>query len=424
MTCSYHINCRWNQSNATREINLVIYFCVYRWLARTREITNIVELDSQLTVSQIFHSVGCILKCLRVLRMKKIDFFESLSVPLHLWRFICLSPFNLKTDGNKSLSPNFYRNFSVSAIVIQVLVIILSFIFLQHIISPALPKNVRTLDILTIILTQLTTLVIFWESYRKRNVQMDFLRQINSIDFILEYKIGIKPDYTKRKTTNIHRLIRWLIIDIVIFIVNFVILFIAFDISYRYWTIYYASFVFGSLRYHQITTYVDIIYYRYDQINRFINNLRPFDDNGLNANNELVKTLEHVRNLLHKYKSGSIYEKVRDIRQVCRLLSSANNNINEMFQYSIPLIIVHDFLLILINSYWILRILIKPNVRIFFLFPPLFWNFLNFCHVVSLANVCHHATEEVLFIYQAYFLYVFWTMRLIELMNILYRHKM
>lgn len=340
--------------------------------------------------------------------MKKIDLIESLSVPLRLWQLFCLSPFNLKTDDKKSLSSNFYRNFSVSAIAIQVLKIIFSCIFLQHIISSKLPKNVQTLDILTMVLVQLTTLVILWESYSKRNVQMDFLRQMNSIDFILEYKIGIKPNYITRKKTHIQRLLFWLIINIVIFIINFVILFIAFDISYRFWIVYYASFVFCSLRYCQITTYVDIIYYRYDQINRFITNLRPFNDKCTNANNELIKTLKNVRNLLYKSKSCSIYEKMFDVRRVCRLLSSANNNINEMFQYSIPLIIVNDFLLILINSYWVLRILLKPNVRIFFLFPPLFWAFLNFSHVVSLANVCHYATQEVLliFIYQAQFMFL------------------
>lgn len=329
--------------------------------------------------------------------MDKIDFFDSLLVPFRLWQCICLSPFNLRIAKKNVIPSNWYRNFSIVIILIQVLQIILSFIFLDHLIPAKLTKSVRTLDILTLTLIQFTTLMIFWESYSKRDVQMNFLRKISSIDFILEYKVGIHPTYKKQKKIIDQRLLRWLMLDIVIFMINFGILFVAFDISYRHWTIYYLSFVICSLRYYQITTYVDIIFHRYDQINQFINHLQPFDDNQKNVNVELVKTMENIRNIFHTYKCCSIYEKLRDVRRVCRLLNSANDNINEMFQSSFPLIIVNDFLQILINSYWVLRILLNPHVKIFYLIPPLFWTFLNFNHVVSLANVCHHATEEVYF---------------------------
>lgn len=97
-------------------------------------------------------------------------------------------------------------------------------------------------------------------------------------------------------------------------------------------------------------------------------------------------------------KSDSIYEKLHHLRRVCRLLSSANRNINEAFKYSIPLIIVNDFLQILINWYWILRILLRPDIRVFHLIPPLFWSMLNFNHVVSLSAACHYATDEASFL--------------------------
>lgn len=102
-----------------------------------------------------------------------------------------------------------------------------------------------------------------------------------------------------------------------------------------------------------------------------------------------------ISNELNQMKSNSIYEKLHHLRRVCRLLSSASHNINEAYKYSIPLIIVNDFLQILINWYWILRILLEPKIRFFHLIPPLCWSLLNFHHVVTLSATCHYATDEV-----------------------------
>lgn len=331
------------------------------------------------------------------LEMAKMDFFDSFSVAFRMWQFTCLSPFSLRKHKIKSIPKNIHRIYSFSIIAIQVLVIILSLAFLKHIIFIETPQTIRTVDTLVMLLLQLTAGIIFYESYTKRFVQIDFLRKINSIDFIFEYKIGISQKYEKQKQNNIFRLCRWLILDLVIFVTIFVAIWYAYVITYRWWTILYASFFICSLRYYQITTFVDIIHSRYCQINQFINKLRPDEDEHKNINVELVKTLQNLRRTDQSCKSGSIYEKLRDLRRVCRSLSSANYCINEMFQWSIPLIIINDFLHILINAYWILRLLLEPKARAFRLIPPSFWMFINLNHVISLSAVCHRATHEVFF---------------------------
>lgn len=325
-----------------------------------------------------------------------MDFFDSISVVFHAWELICLSPFSLK-HHQKNLNPrNSHRIYSLTVISMQILMIICSGIFLNHIVHPEILQVVKILDVTTVFLVQMTTLIVFIESYKKRFVQMNFLRQINTIDFILEYKIGIRPDYAKGKRTTIKLLCRWFILSISIFIVNFVLMYHLYAIAYRWWTVIFASFLIYSLQYHQITTYVDIISQRFNLITQCLNEQTHQEISWMNIHVDLIKTRKKVRTISQMYKTGDIHEKLADLKRICHLLSSANQSINEMFKWSIPLIIVNDFLQTIINSYWVLRILFSTD-SIDRLVAPLLWTLLNLNHFISLASVCHSATVQVNF---------------------------
>lgn len=327
-----------------------------------------------------------------------MDFLDSLAVAFHIWQLLALSPFTLKDNQMIAVSKNTHRNFSYAVMLIQVVVIILSLVFIDHIIFPNLNQTIRALDIMTMLFVQLTALVIFWESYTKRSIQLDFLRNINSIDFILEYKIGISPNYVNRRKTNVIRLVRWIFMDISFSIVNFVAIYHIFTVAYRWWIIMYPSIFICSMRYFQVITFVDIIHHRYYQINRCIDNLQLHKEilEDETKNVDFVERTIHIRTIFQKYKSGRTYEKLFDLRRVCRLLSSANRSINEMFQLSIPAIIFNDFVHILLNSYWTLRIFLEHKTPLYYVVSPLLWAFLNFIRVFALSAACHHATDEVI----------------------------
>lgn len=352
-----------------------------------------------------------------------MDFFDSISLPFRLWQFTCLSPYSLKSQKNRSQPSNIFRNSIITAIVIQLLIIILCVIFFSEIVSPKLNQTIKVLDGLIMWLAQLTALVIFLESYGKWRIQRNFFHKINSIDFLMEFKIGIRANYVGKKKNSARHMIGWLILIAANFLTIFVIMSIAYDISYRWWAVFYASYVICSMRYHQITMCVDVIHCRFQVLNHFINHhLRMDNQNGDEVNSKrrpmfnVTETLldnavsATVINESKQNKSDSVYEKLHHLRRVCRLLSSANHNINEAFKYSIPLIIVNDFLQILINWYWILRILLRigyHEFRIYRLIPPLFWSLMNFKHVVLLSATCHYATDEVSFGFR---LRIFFTM--------------
>lgn len=349
----------------------------------------------------------------RLFCVQTMDCFDSISLPFRLWQITCLSPYVLKSQQPKSHPTRVRRNCSIFAIVGEAMTIVLCIIFLDKIVNPALKQAVKVLDSLTMFLMQLTALVILWESYRKRRLQQNFFNKISSIDFLMEFKMGIRLNHADKKKSIAKRMIGWLLLNVAVFTTDFVILSMAFDIAYRWWAIFFASYFICSLRYHQIATCVDVIHYRYQLLNQFINNhlrLNDCDDGegGVHVHSTPTVVLDAVETrldtdpvtLISSHRNGnqldSVYERLHHLRRVCRLLSSANHNMNEAFQYSIPLIIVNDFLQILINWYWILRILLQSNIRIYFLIPPLFWTLMNFTHVISLSASCHHATEQVI----------------------------
>lgn len=350
-----------------------------------------------------------------------MHFFNSLSLAFHVWQFSCLSPFHLRLQQqhqHRSHSTNFYRNCSYIAIASALVIIILCCIFVNEIIfSSEYKQTVKVLDGMTMWLAQFTALVIFYESYSKRRMQRNFFYKINSIDFLMEYQIGIRPNYAKQKKTIRRQTMRWLILYAIVFITNLVIMYIAFENTTRWWVVFFGPYFICSLRYYQITTCVDMIHCRYQQLNHFIDHLRTTaaaavaaadanDDGKVHEAQQISNFTKMPMNCApvtmisshhnNRNKSGSIYEKLHHLRRVCRLLSSSNHNINEAFQYSILLIIINDFLHILINSFWTIRILLRPNIRYFYMIPPLLWASVNFNHIISLSAACHHATEEVI----------------------------
>lgn len=334
-----------------------------------------------------------------------MDFFTSISTIFRIWQFICLSPFVLKKDQQNSISKNLRRISSLAVILIQVILMVLSLVFLNQIVNKKRAKTIRIVDTITMLMVQLTTLVIFCEAYRKRFVQKELLHTINSIDFILEYKLGIIQNHKKQKNKYERRLFYWLSLSVSIFIANLVVTYHSFEILYRWWILVYASFFICSMRCYQIITYVDIIRNRYRQINSYIDNLQ-FCEQKLDVEDvNHVKFQNTVCTQIQTNQTTCIYDRLLDLRRVCRLMSSANQNINQMFQWSIALIVVNDFVHIMVNLYWILRIILSPKAPIIFAVPPLLWTILNIKQVVSLSSACHYTIKEVfcMFSYHFYF---------------------
>lgn len=331
----------------------------------------------------------------------KMDFFESIKISIRVCQLICLSPFALKTHRNDYSTSNSVRKVFASVIIlVQFLVLIFSIIFNPLIINPKLSRTIRIFDSAVLTLIQLTALVIFIESYARRSTQIDFLQKMNTIDFILELKVGIHLDYVEQQCCDIKRLGRWLVIDITVFIVNFTMFYYFFpNITYIWWTMLYSSFFVCSIRYFQMVSYVYLIRYRYFRINEFIDKFNLFEQNfdvfNVNLATSIQSSGDSSHGQINHYTSKIVYQKLVDLRRVYRLISSASQNVNHMFQWSIPANISNDVLHILMNSYWILRLLIRGDRNVAYVLVPGLWTLVNINHLISLASLCHHASNEV-----------------------------
>lgn len=128
-----------------------------------------------------------------------MGFFNTISVAFCLWQYICFSPFSLESSKKSFISEKVRQIFSLTVISLQLLVMILCMVFVDQFVYRKRENSIKVVDTITMMLVQLTALVIFYESYVKRSIQRGFLQKINSIDFILEFKIGIILLYAKQK---------------------------------------------------------------------------------------------------------------------------------------------------------------------------------------------------------------------------------
>lgn len=332
----------------------------------------------------------------------KMNFFQSISILQKVCQLVGLSPFSLEKH---EFELNSVRKVIVLiTILAQLTQFICSVVFNGLIVQLDFAKSVRLVDCTQLFLIQLTALAIFIESYTKRFIQIDFLQKISTIDFVLEYKIGIKMNYIKERRRTSQRLIRWILIDFSVLISIAVLSYHLYDYVHRWWTIFWISFFICSMRYFQITSYVYLIRRRYEQINVFVDELLFSEQRGTPSNLDLAIITEYLqkdetRRTWNKYMSRGAYEKLIDLRRVYRLMSSASENINQMFQWSIPFNISNDFFHILIESYWILRIIIEQTKSPVYVVAPILLAIMNLNHILSFSYHCHRASEEVIIIY-------------------------
>lgn len=324
-----------------------------------------------------------------------MDFYDSLSGVFRVWQIVCISPFSLKNLQSAEESENDRRVHVAIAILIQISFAVLSCIFANELMLPEANQAVRTVDLITLLMVHFCALVIFLESYVNRHKQQECLRKINSIDFTLEFKVGIKIDYPTWKRIYTRRMILWFSLSGFIYcelVTASSILFI--NVS-KWWLMFLPSFFICTMRYLQIITYVNIVHHRYQLINEFISNIgRENESNDQSKPYIELKEITNNLTIITRRKCNS-YEKLNDIRRICRFLGSVSRNINGMFQISLPILIANDFLDILDNLFWNLTAILSGGSPFYISLLSVCWPIMNFFHITSISNACHQATEQV-----------------------------
>lgn len=326
-----------------------------------------------------------------------MQFFKSILVPFRLWQLLLFSPFGLKRKiGVFRPTCNVQHSMcAFFAIGVHITVSLLTYIFIDEIVPTDTPPATKALDILIMVLTQLVALVALIESHQKRKKQIEFLQTINSIDFILEYKVGIDPNFQSQRRHNLLRLIAWTTVHITLITgvyVYFCVFFGSFD---RWWLLLGISYFLCSIKFHQIVTYVNLIYYRFALINTFIESSCIRKEYYVHSiNTDFLKTMKFFKKSLSKGMQTTIHEKLADLRRVSRLLVTANLLINDIFQWSMPINIANDFFQFLYNMFWVFRYFLL-GFSIHYWILPLFPVILIVYHMIALTTACDDTAEEV-----------------------------
>lgn len=311
--------------------------------------------------------------------------FNSLLPSLKLWRLVGLSPFAVEPFSTSNIN----RHQDLIQIIRIFIVVLLSiFIIVIHTIY-VLDLDDAWLQfwgVFAYSLALLAQLIILIESFIKRESQMKFLIQQNAIDSFMVDQIGIVIDYGLEQKQHTKRLRRWNILYGIAFVTSFSVVLASnsfYLMSVSLFT-YIAQYT-NALCFHQFTTYVHLIKYRYVLINEFINKIYLSD---------LNRFMGHTQKIEEHRKPVNKIKLIGQLRHVSNLLVESSQQLNDLFSASLKVCILKYFCCSIGNNYTSLEIAVKNeswvvfSIAIFSLLPV--GN-----DFISAVNACEDTTEEV-----------------------------
>lgn len=311
-----------------------------------------------------------------------MDFYSTIPVPFRVCPAFCYKiPFfsSLKKVFIKAIAVFCSLLFSVSFVL---------FIVKEY--------NVRhvILIILIIFLPSLIALVIFLESFLKAETLKAFDFQIICIDAIMQHDLNIDIKLDAEKKEMRWRFIWWNFISILTIFCFFVTYLKTIASSETQFIVYAFACIsltivmFGPLiiviqiHFYRVITFIDMVRRRYCLINQCIANFHSFE--GI----DFIKRDDEIKEFLN---SDHSFEKLQNIRRVCRLLYTSIESINESFGWSLLLCVFQSFLYFAVFVYIILRSRYFEQARNILLCADI--PYLN--NMMSLATVCEFAKQEV-----------------------------
>lgn len=252
-------------------------------------------------------------------------------------------------------------------------------------------------------LVQFNALALFVESYTNRHEHKDFLLQINSIDFLMEYKIGIAIDYESQRKHHRNRVAGYLIVHVIVFLIATITIYLIFNSGIDRFLVEFFSVFIVALRYYQLAMYVDVLNQRYRLINHYLDtsqehlNSQRFISKRANFSRILDKAnqIGTVNNKPRRQRTNIGFDKLQTLRRVCRSLYTACYTINSLFKWTMALCIFTDFVHFMFGVYYILNVLLGTEGTAALLIVPVARFFMVAYHVAFFVIDCGECSEEV-----------------------------
>lgn len=329
-----------------------------------------------------------------------MNFSNSLLPSFKIWRLFGLSPFTL----NENSPVNFNRYQKLFHVIVSLTFILLTIpVFRIHfLVTNSLHGTDLWIQVwlfFGFFLIYTSSNISLIESFIKRNSQIKWLIHLRSIDSYMIDKIGIQIDYTNESLQHSKRIRRWYTVYslISVFLLPaFCTRNVCLMFSGIFATI--ADFIV-ALRFHQFTTYVDMIQHRYFVLNKFINKIYVNDLN-LFARREGLFAVAHVVRIMDNseidpnWQPVDKFKLIDKLEHVSNLLVEANQQLNRLFPVSLTACVFMQSFDLICSNYFIFEGAVISGAWFVYL-AGIIQLLPRGNNIVSIGNASEDAAEEV-----------------------------
>lgn len=338
-----------------------------------------------MVISTSFSVFNCILK--QAARKRYLHVHHQIQTTMDFFNTIPL-PFDIHPRIRRFVIPllNIFRKIVVK--ITFFFIVLGSFWFTVSFLNVHLNFRMGVFFYFMVPFPTIFAVFILLESKIKREDINKFAMNIIFVDAIMEQDLHIDLERDVEKRRVRWRLMRWIAIVLLTWIVH--INFVQSKLREKnlighigtLFLLYGPNMIVIHLHFYRIVIYVESIRYRYIVVNKCIktfHNIKEFD---------FQRKSDEIRDFLNSNES---FEKLKNIRRVCRLLYTANQSINDLFGWSTFVCIFQCFLYCTVFLYQFLRYEMTPEARIsmWLLSLPVLHN------TVSLACACDLTIKEV-----------------------------
>lgn len=332
-----------------------------------------------------------------------MKFIETILPSLRVWQFFCLSPFALDEKTRWPRIERIFNAYCIAYIVVESAVLVHGLVSPDYYLERSFTIVLVYGDLVTMTLARVLAILIVIESWKKRSMQIEFLEKISRADSILAYRLNIDLRYEENRREMTWKSAAWMLAFLVMQVIFLSLLFADSRSRrmLRFWLSYMTSFFICSMRYQQLVTYVRLLRFRFEAINRYIQSVCLLNQRRA-INHDLLKIMQNVsKTLPTKIESDDrktfLYKKIIEVRAAYQLLYEASEDVNVLFRWTLPINIANDFQKGLTNVFFFMTIILhwdsSEASNVMQLPRPLIWAIFNIGHILVLSSACQHARE-------------------------------
>lgn len=328
-----------------------------------------------------------------------MQFLKSFFASFFVWQLLSLSPFAITKNTFIPKTNRLHACVSIISIVIQILNLLYGFYDFEHYAQFANRSFViYVADVLSMTFIRLTSIIAVMESWLKKPLQIEFLRQIDQIDVIIRSKLSINLDYDSQKKKSFRILLFYIGATFGLLLAMLAMTTVAdMELLQVYWSLYTIPLFVCVMRYHQFILYVNQLHHRYEVLNNIIECLTLKKLPRDHFDSTCSKMFLHPPNVhrIREIEAILIFKKLKHLQKTQRLLVDANKVLCKMFNWSMMCNVFNDFGNLIFNLYWTTLNFVRGDSK-FQLIGVCSWAAFNISMLILLTKACQFAGDEVI----------------------------